>query len=86
MEKAQHHNLTSMLALILRALGDVDLEQVFAESKRKMAEGDFAGAQLDLSGIDLSGIDLSESDLTGANLHQANLSDADLTETINEFG
>jgi uncharacterized protein YjbI with pentapeptide repeats len=71
MENAQHHNLTSMLALILKALGDVDLEEVFAQAKRKMEAGDFAGAQLDLSSIDLSDIDLSEADLTGANLHQA---------------
>ena len=53
MEKAQHHNLTSMLALILKALGDVELEEVFTEAKHKMAESDFTGAQLDLSGIDL---------------------------------
>jgi uncharacterized protein YjbI with pentapeptide repeats len=82
MNDAQYHNLTSMLALILRALESIDQEKVLAEAQRKLADGDFAGAQLDLTSIDLSGVDLSEADLTGSDLHHANLSDTDLTETM----
>ena len=38
MNDAQYHNLTSMLALILKALAGADLDQAITSARRKMAD------------------------------------------------